>query len=194
MFLAAIGDHTIDVDRLAGGFVLDAGCRNFYFAQHLNMMGCNVIAVDADPTVEAPKDFKGVFANVALATEGGERNFLMHDNPEARHLVRDGVFSFPTAKVQAVTLADVMAFYKIEHWDVVKLDIEGAEYEILQTWQGPIATQISVEFHEHCAPRPPEVYDGILKHLGQWYDVVQHEKTARHFTSPNYWDSLWTLK
>lgn len=195
MNLVCIAEHTIDVDRLTkGGFVLDAGCRNFAFAKDLQARGCNVLAVDADPTIEAPKDFKGVFSQVALATEAGERNFLMHANPEARHLIRDGVFSFPTTKVNAITIADLMEFYEIKHWDVVKLDIEGAEYDILQAWPGPTATQISIEFHEHCGPRPPSVYDAILKHLGQWYDVVRHVSETKHCAGYNYWDSLMIMK
>ncbi len=57
-----------------------------------------------------------------------------------------------------------------------------------------MARQISVEFHEHVAPRPQALYDAIFAHLGQWYEVVQHEKSARHCCAPNYWDTLFVLK
>ncbi|KKW46523.1 MAG: Methyltransferase, FkbM family protein [Parcubacteria group bacterium GW2011_GWB1_56_8] len=194
MTLATIAEHTVDIDLLKQGFVLDAGCRNFIFARELARLGCSVVAVDADPTVEYPSDFRGIFLNVALATESGERNFLMHSNPEARHLVRDGIFSFPTTKVRTTTISNLMDFYSIESWDVVKLDIEGAEYDILQQWPGPIAKQISIEFHEHCGPRPKELYDSIFEHLSQWYKIAQHEKEARHCAGENWWDTLLIRK
>lgn len=194
MRLKNIAGHTIDLDLLTpGGFVLDAGCRNFHFATELTKRNCIVVAIDADPTVENP-GFGGVFLNVAIADKAGEQDFLMHANPEARHLVGPGVASFPKTKVNVITIADLMKFYRIGHWDVVKLDVEGAEYEILKNWPGPVASQISIEFHEHTMPQPQSVYDSIFEHLGKWYQVVRHIKEARHCTHPSFWDSLLTLK
>lgn len=202
--LVCIGEHTIDASLLTPkGWVLDAGCRDFTFSRELARRGCRVVALDADPTVQDP-NIDGVhFRNRAIAAVAGTFNFCMHENPEARFLVKPGesVPGRETVEVHAVTIRDLTdntyclnCRRGIVVWDVVKLDVEGAEYGILRTWPGPIARQISVEFHEHCQPQPQSVYDEIFAHLGQWYEVVQHEKTARHCTHPNYWDSLFVLK
>lgn len=194
--LVLAGEHTIDADRLTGGWVLDAGCRDFAFSRQMAELGCRVIALDADPTVEDPLLGGIRFYNFALDAETGEREIVMTADPQARHFA--GLYTGSPAverrRVQAVTVLQMMRSLGIDCWDVVKLDIEGAEYEILRRWSGPIARQISVEFHEHCAQRPPELYAEIFQHLGSWYDVVQHEKEARHCLPPNWFDTLLVLR
>jgi FkbM family methyltransferase len=194
--LITVGEHTIDASLLKpGGWVLDAGCRDFTFARGLAERGCRVLAMDADPTVEDPR-IEGVrFLHCALAATDGVREIVMTADPQARHL--DGLYtgsgSAPRRKVVAVT-PHTLTTPSIGEWDAVKLDIEGAEYDILKSWPGPIARQISIEFHEHCAPRPPELYGAIFSHLAQWYDVVQHPFERRHCLPPNYWDTLLALR
>lgn len=189
-----VGEHTIDLDRLTGGYVLDAGCRNFTFAQGLAAVGCRVVALDADPTIVDPK-IEGVdFHNLALAREPGTFKFRMTNDPQARHLSIFGHGGGDEVDVQAMTLAQISTQWEVDIWDCVKLDIEGAEYAILQAWPGPIARQISVEFHDHVSPRDPTLYDEILQHLARWYDLAQHTREARYGCPPNYWDSLFILK
>lgn len=191
--LEVLGEHTIDTSLLEGGFVLDAGCRDFTFAREIRARGGVVVALDADPTVEDPHVHGIIFRNVALSATPGSRIFVMTADPQARHL--QGLYSEPVGErvlVTAITVDDLAAKYGT--FDAVKLDIEGSEYGVLRAWPGPIAKQISIEFHEHVSPRPQQVYDEIFRRLGSWYDVVQHEKTARHCCAPNYWDTLLVLK
>jgi hypothetical protein len=84
---------------------------------------------------------------------------------------------------------------------VVKLDCEGEEFSILENWPGPIATQISVEFHDFTGPRRALVDEGYYEnklwpHLCQWYKVVKHDWVDLR-GEPAYcghWDSLLVLK
>src|SRR3990167_524046 len=190
--LQVVGEHTIDAALLIdGGYVLDAGCRDFTFARGLVARGCKVVALDADPTIEDPKIPGIAFFNLGIADEPGMRCLIMHDNPEARCLAPVNVeVQAKTVDVLTVTLTGLMETLGILRWDAVKLDIEGAEYGILRDWPGPIASQISIEFHEHCSAQPKSVYDEIFKHLGQWYEIVQHTKEVRHCCQPNFWDTL----
>jgi FkbM family methyltransferase len=196
--LIVIGEHTVDVSFLTPyGWVLDAGCRDFAFARGIVERAGRVLAVDADPSVVPPDDLEHVlFLNIAVAHESGVRHLVMTADPQARHL--EGLYtaspSVSRHEVRAHTVEQLMNRFGINQWDAVKLDIEGAEYGILNGWPGPIAKQISVEFHEHCAPRPQWVYDQIFARLGKWYEAVQHEKSARHCLPPNYWDTLFVLK
>lgn len=198
MSRAVIAEHTIDTALLTpGGWVLDAGCRDFGFSRGLAALGCRVVALDADPTVEDPKEDGIAFRNVAISDRVGMRTLIMHVDPQARYLAVDHNPQVDADRraVAATTVSHLMAEYGVLRWDAVKLDVEGSEYDILRAWPGPIATQLSIEFHEHCAPRPQRVYDEIFHHLaGFGYEVVQHEKTARYCAHPNFWDSLLILK
>ncbi len=197
MSLHTFGEHTVDAELLTpGGWVLDAGCRDFTFARELAARGCKVVAVDADPTVEDPQIDGITFVNSALCDVPGVRQFFMHQDPQARFVIdtqqsmsRPGV-----VVVEAVTIAQLMARFGVFRWDAIKLDIEGAEYGVLQNLNGPIAKQISIEFHEHVKPRPQALYDSIFNRLGNWYDVIQHAKERRHGCAPNFWDTLFILK
>ena len=202
---AVLSEHTIDVSLLTpGGMVLDVGCRDFSFSRRMAARGCKVVAMDADSTVEDPK-IEGVqFLCAALSDKPGRRNFLMHKDPQARRLLRSGELArdAETVSVNVFTLDEIK--WRVPGsdkalsitWDVVKLDVEGAEYSILRAWPGPIARQISVEFHEHCYGKQPDSsYEEIIARLaGFGYEVVQHERDARHCAGMNYWDSLFVLK
>ena len=95
-----------------------------------------------------------------------------------------------------------MKAFDINFWDIVKLDCEGAEYEILLDWPGVISRQITVEFHEHTGANSggEATYKKIIEHLSQWYDVIQHVKGPMYQNGRlmckaiNYWDSLFVLK
>ncbi len=47
----SVAGHTVVRDLLAGGWVLDAGCRDFVFSRYAAEHGCRVVALDPDPTV-----------------------------------------------------------------------------------------------------------------------------------------------
>lgn len=194
--LTVIAEHTIDEGYLSGGFVLDAGCRDFGFARSVAERGCRVIAMDPDPTIEEQKIDGVTFLREALSVNEGERHLVMTSDPQARHLEgrSEGASSSEKVSVQAVSIETIMERFGVKQFDCVKLDIEGGEIGILRAWPGPIAKQISVEFHEHCMPVSQETYDGIFSHLTNWYDVVQHERTARYGAGYNYWDSLFVLR
>lgn len=173
MSLINVAGHTIEPSLLVGGWVLDAGSRDFEFSKAIVKAGCQVLALDADPSVENPK-LEGVhFYNEAIAGDAGVHSFTLHENPEARGLTRDVGTAPGMVQVAAQTLTQWMDRHGIDDFDCIKLDVEGAEYAILSSWPGPVAKQITVEFHDHHWKRPPEVYERLFDHLAQWYNVVK---------------------
>lgn len=199
MKLELLGEHTIDTDLLTpGGWCLDAGARDFSFAKACAERGCKVVALDADPTVEDPKISNVMFKNIALAMTPGFLQFAMTKDPQARHLGSGkhphGGEDVPEVTVEAMTLQMVMQRAGVKKWDAVKLDIEGEEHSILMNFPGPVSRQISVEFHEHCSPKPGSVYTELMYHLGRFYDLIQHTKENRYGAGMNWWDSLWILR
>jgi FkbM family methyltransferase len=175
MTLDCAAAHTVRPDLFTGGWVLDAGCRDFIFTQYAVDHGCRVIALDPDPAVSDPQLPAVAFVQAAISTEPGQCDFALTDDVEARHIASANS-SRRTCRyipVRVTTIRELMAQFGIAAWDCVKMDIEGSEYGILSAWPGPIAKQITVEFHDHVEKRPPELYERICGHLGQWYRPVK---------------------
>ena len=184
---------TVRCDLLTpGGWVLDGGCMGWGFASDMASRGMRVLAVDPAPRLAVPNLLGLEFANVALVGKERHRIGWVHqDEAECCYTSDDGGRQIP-----ARTVPQLMAEYEIGHFDVVKLNVEGAEYEILKHWPGPIAKQITVSFHELVPGRNPEpkhYFELMLTHISQWYDVAQHERTLKGSES-NYWDSLFILR
>lgn len=193
-------EHTVDLDRLTpGGWVLDVGCRFFDLTKCFSILGCKVLAIDPSHIVEDPQMEHVIFERCALVGDPSVTSAVFSDSHDAAHLVyghRSPTPHVPQYTVPCFSIEKLMAKYKIEHFDVVKLDCEGAEFDILKRWPGPIATQISVAFHDFVNPAwCKAAYPELLAHIGQWYETVQHEPYVRHgHPTPCYWDSLFTVK
>ena len=153
-------EHTIDVDLLPKApKILDAGCRGFEFDLELLKLrpAAKIIALDPDPTIDKSPDRRIAFIRAALTEKdvksvcwqgpSGDGAFIIggENDPGFRWPVHDAA---SVAEVANVTLKQIMDEFKIAHFDLVKLDCEGSEFGLLESWPGPIATQISVEFHD----------------------------------------------
>jgi len=200
MRLVAINkEHTLDVDRLRNGYVLDVGCRFFDFTQEIVNGGNCVVAIDPSREVVEP-NIKGVIfeqcALVGTPTPGG---LMFCDNADAAHLVHDHrgeTCGVPQYKVPCSTVTDLLTKYCLSRFEAVKLDCEGAEFEILRHWPGPVADQVTVAFHDFVNPTwCATQYPKILEHMSQWYEIVQHLSYVRHgHPVPCFWDTLFVLK
>lgn len=192
MNLQKLSDHTVDVDLLPERpVVLDVGCRGFGFCKDILRLrpDAYVIALDPDPKIEMP-DLPIHFHRVALAENsghawyrdlGGEANEII-DTPEPNAI-----------EVKCVSIMGAV-HAKI---DLIKLDCEGSEFGILENWPYPIATQISVEFHDYKdRTRWDDAYfTALFAGPLRDYKVVQHELFG---VGPGptlgHWDSLLVLK
>lgn len=172
--------------------VLDVGCRDWLFARAI--LGVRPLAavccIDPDPKI-SEEIIPGVhFVRKALV--GGHKPFAWYQDRggEANAVVEPGVpMAFAVPAVNIVELSF--------HFDLVKLDCEMSEFGILETWPGPIATQISVEFHDYFNWERwndayfAQLFAGPLKD----YEVVQHERFGiGPGNDMGHWDSLLVLK
>ena len=149
--------------------VIDAGCADDpELAIHLmSTFGVKVYAVDPTrkhaPTLqELEAANQGRFHHVAAAVasqSGNLKFFESQDNVSGSllqahaNVQRDQVLSY---EVKAMTIADLMREYDMESVDLMKLDLEGAEYSLLgdiDADQLSNVKQLFVEFHHHCLPQ-----------------------------------------
>ena len=203
--MTTIDFHSLDLEKLTpGGWIIDAGCRNFIFTRGWLNLGFKVFAMDADPTMPVPddltvrSDFRFCCAAL-IGNQSAEVRFCMDEGDVARHVITPEMpqYRYPAVTVPALTISTVLEQLGVKSVEAVKLDVEGSEYEILKHWPGPVARQINVSYHEHthANPRGWVTYDEIQVHLGQWYDLFGFEKATREPKEHgHYMDVTWILR
>lgn len=149
--------------------VIDAGCSyQADFSMHMiGRYGARAYAVDPTlkhrPALEAlQRAYPGRFELLPLAISATPGALRFHESQshesgslmEDHHNVRaDEIRSY---EVEAVTLTGLVARIGVEVVDLLKLDIEGAEYPLLEALSpadlAPFR-QIFIEFHHHAVAR-----------------------------------------
>lgn len=205
MNLQLVEEHTIALfpKKNNNGNVLDIGCRHFDFALAMNDLNYKVCCVEADKEVVQSKFIDRVkFIHAAVVPESENlqmKQLYAFSNGTANHLADVGGSKPKATRVQSIvgrSITNLSGLFEVDHWDIIKLDCEGSEYDVLLEWPGPIADQITVEFHEHTGAntKGEQVYTKVFERLEKWYTCIQHEKSVRHcLSTPNYWDSLFVL-
>jgi FkbM family methyltransferase len=183
--LACVSEHTFRKDMLTpGGWVLDAGARDFKFAKYCAKLGCKVISLDPSKDVRDPH-IDGIYfepsALVAHCDDNEERLFIEISGEDNRIIgtAKDIPEGHKPYHVVCTTINLLMRKYNVVGFDLVKLDIESSEYAIMRRWPGPITRQISVEFHDFMGLNPspdnPNLYyDAMLTQIEPWYRPVLH--------------------
>lgn len=185
--ILVVDNHSVDVDKLTGGPVLDAGCRGLRFAKWFTERGHRVIGLDPAPEIDPEvTPLLRVYKTALVANPGTHVNLVLTDDLEAR-FIGNG----PGVPVPSIGLAALTSESAVDTWDVIKLNIEGSEYDILDSLTGPIANQIVFSFHEHTErARGKEECDRIISKLSAWYDIHNQVWEQRYCCRENYWDVL----
>ncbi len=179
-----IAEHSVDLDLLPPkAVVLDAGCRGFEFTDYFERKGHTVFSVDIDELVGRN------YIQMAISDQDGRCGVNKSADPQATHICEGSDMN----KITLQTLAERL---KIKRWDLIKLDVEGEEYNILNNAEAhPIASQLSVEFHAHCRPEQTKpVLDKLLDKLSEFYFIKNRNWESRHGAGFNYWDVLFIAK
>jgi FkbM family methyltransferase len=155
--LVTLRDHTFFASALnRQSIVVDAGGNRGDFAQGIaQRFGCRVLVLEPVPEL-----FESIpaGANVqkfpcALTPESGTFQLNVARNPEANSLRPLRPEEMVAAiEVRGVSLADFMREQGLEHIDLWKIDVEGAEIDILLRLEERTlskVSQITVEFHAH---------------------------------------------
>jgi len=115
-----------------------------------------VFVLDPTPTSiswlsrqHVPREFK--LFHYAIADYNGTEQFFPHDNPDfvAHSLIPRKATAEQAVEVQVRTLDSVMSELGHDHIDLLKMDIEGSEYAVVESLlcQNVDVRQLLVEFH-----------------------------------------------
>jgi FkbM family methyltransferase len=76
--------------------------------------------------------------------------------------------SSKSGDVRAITISSLIRDFSIDHIDLLKIDIEGAEREVFKTcdWQNRLDSVV-IELHDRFAPGCSEVVNGALQGFSQ---------------------------
>lgn len=187
--LTTIAEHTVDLSLLPEkANILDLGCRGFLFGNYFYNLYHHVYSVDIGK-------FPGHYHRMAITDFNGFAYIKESRDPQAIRIVKNKAKD-ATEVITCMTLDTFTPFCGVRgSWDIIKMDIEGAEYEVIMSLTEPPATQLSIEFHLHTKIYgDAEVRQMEDKLLSLGYFPVKHDKTNAHGCGQNYWDSLFILQ
>jgi FkbM family methyltransferase len=190
--ITEIFEHSVDLSLLPEkANILDAGCRGFEFTRYFRERGHEVTALDIDYLPE--KDY---YKRIGLSNINGKAYISNDKDEQARKLIGGKEFlkdSFVLAQNEVYTVTLDQLEKHLGRFNLIKLDIEGKEYDVLKEAKHPIAKQVSVEFHAHCGQTKEQI-DELLDKINEWYDIHNRVWEERHGCSANYWDILLIAK
>jgi FkbM family methyltransferase len=153
-----IGEHSVYGPGLArGGMVLDAGANRGRFSREIAArFPVSTCAIEANPTLADALREDGMHVlDGALAAASGRVTFNIGTNDEASSTrapkQRGHLVVKERVEVRARTLMELLGELALARVACVKLDIEGAEVDVVQSL-GPSARDLcpqwTIEFHD----------------------------------------------
>ena len=139
--------------------------------------GCHVHAVDPTPRAvahvqkHARTEAKFHFEQVGLWNEDTTQRFYAPANPKhVSHSVMNLQKTDTYFEAECVRLSTLMARNGHQHIDLLKLDIEGAEYKVLESLlsDGIRPKILCIEFDEAYHPLDSQFIHRIRAHVSQW--------------------------
>lgn len=123
---------------------------------------------------------------IALAAQTGERLMVTDAESPRRSLVPadQNPIARSAVRVRCVSLADLFDQYRLTSVDLLKMDIEGSEWEVLLSTPASVLRSIRhirLEYHEVHA-RFGYSPEKLFAHLGSAGHVITHLQQDRHRT------------
>ena len=181
MTLSIAGHTFLPTYLRATSVVVDLGANSGEFSLGVaNRFGCQVHALEPVPQLSSriPHAERGAVQihSMAVHSTSGWFDFCISGNPYASSFPSVG--HVPTAReviqVRAITLEEFFLSQRIESIDLLKMDIEGAELDVLDVISDSTLLrikQMAVEFHQFRFPSTALRVATVkrrLRNLGFW--------------------------
>ncbi|MCK4786759.1 MAG: FkbM family methyltransferase, partial [Desulfobacteraceae bacterium] len=180
------GGWAVDLDLIPyGSTVVSAGVgEDISFDLGLiNLKNCRVIGIDptekARRYIENNKNERFDFLQKALYSESNKKiriykntnpNYVSESITPSHKSVSEANFY----EAESISIEDILNKYK--NVSVLKMDIEGAEYEVLNSISKLDIPQICIEFHHFCTDFTTDDTEKCIKHLQRMGYVLAHRK------------------
>jgi FkbM family methyltransferase len=201
-----------------GGWSLDLGCNDFIISRHLLSLGLKVIGMDPIKNIGVPQDLLNNknFIYLQKACVGIKHSDTktyyeynawgansIYNTPEMLHRPENSGHANNPLKdkyeVDLVTISELMETYSINQFELIKIDTEGAEYDILENLPYKCTKQLSVEFHDFLDLTPIKDVELYHKQLSEklndyFLSYEQKEPLKGSLTQFQRDDILYILK
>ena len=159
--IETIQSHTLHPRYLnENSNVIDIGANYGHFAQAITRrFGCRCLAVEPSPEPFAaiPETANISKLHAAVSNRSGRASFYVASDSVASSLSGGAVSIVQTTEVNVFSLSDLLDHVGLTDVDLLKIDVEGAEIEMLNGCSERVLrriAQISVEFHDFCGITP----------------------------------------
>jgi FkbM family methyltransferase len=163
MLLSQISGHTVWAKGLSStSVVLDLGANLGRFSHGIvNQFQCRCYAVEANPALcqRIEPDPRIVVFNLAVASTSGTIPLYLSTSCVSSSILGGPQRNFMgTIEVQAVSLHELLQSAGLDHVDLIKFDIEGAEIQVLESCSDEFlrrVPQLTIEFHDFLGLNRP---------------------------------------
>ncbi|MEP4377890.1 MAG: FkbM family methyltransferase [Alphaproteobacteria bacterium] len=138
----------------AESVVVDLGINQANFARNIHALtGCRVLGVEAVPDLAAKAPVHDWLQVVNVAIAGADGTVTMHLNQTGDATLRPDMSEddVTTVEVRGTTLESFLSAHEVGTVDLLKVDIEGAEFALFDSAPDALLqrlVQITIEFHD----------------------------------------------
>lgn len=181
------GHHVLTDCLTPRSVVLDLGAHHGEFSQLVTARyGCRAVAVEPVPALFAsiPQSDHIERICAAVSPTPGTVQLSIANNPEENSIVFATTSAVETIPVQAITLEELVGRYGAPTIDLVKMDIEGAEIDVLAKTPPEVLlriAQLSVEFHDFMGAAGPSretVLESISKLRAMGFEEIVFSRSS----------------
>ena len=181
--------------------IIDLGaCRGEFikeFISKYNTKKC--IAVEPNPTnfVTLPNSENIIkYNNLISSVKGEERIFFEDTKSPYNGSTIFNYFNGVQHIIKTITLDEILVENKIDYVDLLKIDIEGSEYELLESLTDSFfnkVRQITIEFHDFVEPKLKERTEEIIKRIEN-LGFNRISKPIKYMYNSEHYDVLFYKK
>lgn len=182
--------------------VLDIGANNGLFSKYLVEKGCESLYL-FEPNKEATKNIRSIIGNhskyevieKAVSANGGDLTFYVsHNNTTIGSTSRDHVAKHANPieiKVPSISLKTFIEERNLEKIDLIKMDIEGGEYVIIESLEEEIfniTESFLIEFHGNDGSNVDKMINRITS-FGFRLDQIRDQSSAQNTEITNTYNN-----